>query len=487
MSAYTIGIDIGTGSTKGIAIDENGIVLLSFSVSYPTHISNHYHEQNPEKIAEAFVACIQHITKALGSPISIGISSAMHSVLLINAEGSPLTSLITWADGRAISQAKELQESAVGEKIYCATGTPIHPMSPLCKIAWFKTNEAEKLKTAHKIIGIKEFIWWKFFGVYEIDCSIASATGMFDIHSKDWSALALEHAGITSEQLSTPVATDFNRQLKDSKIIQHLGVDVNTKFIIGASDGCLANLGSNAIESGTAALTIGTSGAIRVASAQPVADFASMPFSYILDNHTFIIGGPINNGGSILKWFIHEILQQDESVFEKLLEKTSTIKAGSEGLLFLPYLMGERAPIWDADASGLFMGVRNYHSQTHFVKALMEGVCLALYDVGESLRSKKIEFKKIHVSGGIVRSKEWLQIIADVFNNEVCLLDIQDASALGAAYLANPKIQRNQVPSTIFYPNLEAHQTYQQLYTVFSSLYKKLKPEMNSLSLLANL
>ncbi len=487
MSAYTIGIDIGTGSTKGIAIDESGEVHQSLSVSYPTHVSNSYHEQNPEEITDAFISCIQSITKKLGPPASIGISSAMHSIVLVDADGKPITPLITWADGRAIPQAKALQESVVGEKIYNTTGTPIHPMSPLCKIKWFAENEPDKLKNAYKIIGIKEFIWWKLFGIYEIDYSLASATGLFDVNSKTWSSVAMEYAGITLGKLSIPVATNFTRHLDKTKILQDFGVDAHTQFTIGASDGCLANLGSNAIEPGVAALTIGTSGAIRVASKHPLFHFEAMPFSYILDDDTFIIGGPINNGGSTLKWFIEEILQQDENVFEKLLEKTARVKTGAEGLLFLPYLMGERAPIWDADASGVFLGVRNYHSQTHFVKALMEGVCLALYDVAESLRAKKIEFKKIHVSGGIVRSKEWLQMIADLFNTEVCLLELQDASALGAAYLANPKIQRNQIPSTIYYPNVEAHQTYQQLYTIFSSLYKKLKPEMNSLSLLANL
>ncbi len=481
MKRYSIGIDIGTGSTKSIAIDENGNVLQSFSVPYPTQIKNHFHEQNPEQLFDAFIQCIQQITKELGIPTAIGISSAMHSLLFLDKKGTPITPVITWADGRAYLQAKALRESEVGEKIYNATGTPLHPMSPLCKIAWFKSNEPAKLHAAHKLIGIKEFIWWKLFGVYEIDFSIASATGLFDINQKKWSASALEYAGITSEKLSIPVATNYSRQFKDEKTIQELGINANTNFCIGASDGCLANLGSHAIEAGVAALTIGTSGAIRVASKQPVVDYNAMPFSYILDQDTFIIGGPINNGGSVLKWFIKEILQQDESAFETLLKKTTTIQAGSKGLLFLPYLMGERAPIWDADSSGVFVGIRNYHSQTHFVKALLEGVCLALYSVGEKLETK-IAFNKIHVSGGITRSTEWLQMIADVFNKKVYLLDTEDASALGAAYLANPSIARTIHANEVYSPIAKHHLVYKELYTIYQSLYPKLKSEMKVLS-----
>lgn len=481
MSTFTIGIDIGTGSTKSIAINENGNVLQSFSVSYPTTISNHVHEQDPEQLFDAFIQCIQQIIKKLGTPASIGISSAMHSLLFVDAEGVPTTPLITWADGRAVLEAKALKESALGEEIYSITGTPIHPMSPLCKIAWFKNNSTDKVNKAHKIIGIKEFIWWKLFGVYEIDYSIASATGIFDISKKEWSVSAMKYAGITSEKLSTPVETTFHRKLKDEEKIKQLGVDKNTKFCIGASDGCLANVGSHATEPGTAALTIGTSGAIRVASKHPLFDYDGMPFSYILDTETFIIGGPINNGGSVLKWFIQEILQQDESVFEDLLKKTSSINTGADGLLFLPYLMGERAPIWDADASGIFFGVRNYHSQTHFVKALMEGVCLALYSVGEKLEAK-IGFDKIHVSGGIIRSAEWLQMIADVFNKDVLLLDAQDASALGAAYLANPSIAQNSKAIATYSPKSKNHRIYKEMYEIYQSLYPKLKSEMKALA-----
>jgi gluconokinase len=165
--------------------------------------------------------------------------------------------------------------------------------------------------------------------------------------------------------------------------------------------------------------------------------------------------------------------------------KPGSGNSGSAGLLFLPYLMGERAPIWNANASGVFLGVRNYHSATHFVKAFMEGICMALNQVGEKLESK-LSFDKIHVSGGITNSEEWMQMIANVFNKEVYQQATVDASALGAAYLANHNIKRDQKVLNIFYPQPAPHLVYKKLNTVFQSLYTKLKPEMNILFSLAN-
>jgi gluconokinase len=223
-----------------------------------------------------------------------------------------ITPLITWADTRSGDIAQRLRNLPEAENLYKATGTPIHSMTPLCKIIWLKENEPEIFKAAFKYISIKEFIWYKLFKVYQIDHSIASATGLFDIEKLKWNDFSLQLCSINSSQLSEIMPTNFLRKDVDSSVTSLLNISSKTSFCIGASDGCTANVGSYAVEKGTAALTIGTSGAVRIASSKPIFDFASMSFNYLLDEKTFICGGPVNNGGNVVEWLFESIFNNSK-------------------------------------------------------------------------------------------------------------------------------------------------------------------------------
>ncbi|MEO6705148.1 MAG: gluconokinase [Ginsengibacter sp.] len=295
---YIIGIDIGTGSTKAIAMNSKGTIIADSQFYYSTQSPKPgYSEQDPEIIWEAFKNCIIKIIDTVKyPPVSISFSSAMHSLIAVNKEKKPISNLITWADTRSERIAEQIRSSKEAKSIYKATGTPIHPMTPLCKIILIRKNQPAVFKNAFKFISIKEFIWFRLFGVYEIDHSIASATGLFNIKTLKWNKASLELCGINSSQLSVPKPTNFIRKNADPSILNSLSLSAETSFCIGASDGCLANLGSYAIDKGTAALTIGTSGAVRIASPKPVFNFQEMTFNYLLDDKIFICGGPVNNG-----------------------------------------------------------------------------------------------------------------------------------------------------------------------------------------------
>ncbi len=305
---YIIGIDIGTGSTKAVAVNTAGDVIETSQVSYPTlQPQPAYSEQAPEIIWQAFIKCISRISTTLGpKPSAVVMSSAMHSLIPVDQNGAPLMNMITWADNRSASIAVRVKESADGQSIYEQSGTPIHAMTPLCKIIWLKENEPDLFDKVFKFLSIKEYIWFKLFDTYETDYAIASATGLFNIYENQWNPRSLEICGITDGQLASPLPTDHQRVglTKDSDKL--LKIDPQTPFIIGASDGCLANVGSFAITPGTAALTIGTSGAIRVACTKPTTNFKAMIFNYSLFDDLFISGGPINNGGVVLKWYAEE-------------------------------------------------------------------------------------------------------------------------------------------------------------------------------------
>lgn len=486
---YLIGIDIGTGSAKAIAVDLNGLIVSTHQVYYETEVSEvGFNEQDPEQIWLAFKTCLLTVSTELGnSPIAISLSTAMHSLILSAQDGTLLSPLITWADSRGASIAERIKESEIAEGLYSRTGTPIHAMSPLCKIIWFKENEPAIMQQTSKFLSIKEFIWHKLFGDYIVDHSVASSTGYFNILDLEWDLPALQLAGIRKEHLSKLVLTSYMRS-GIGVIDQDLRIFEESNFLIGASDGCLANLGSFATESGVAALTIGTSGAVRVVSRTPIINYPAMTFNYILDENNFICGGPVNNGGSALKWLLTNVFQEPELttlIYEELFESLKDLDAGSERLIFLPYLTGERAPLWNSDSCGTFFGLTQQHSKPQLAKAVLEGVCFALFDVLQAVQQSSGEITQLNISGGFVQSDVWMQILADITGKQLHLVQKEDASAIGAVMLASKILDLGVTfpdsSSRIIRPDLANHERYQKIFPIFKELYHSLSPLMKKL------
>ncbi len=349
-----IAIDIGTTHCKAVSVNEDGCVLETLKKTYPVICREQgQSEQDPERILATVTMLIRQILQSSKNPACVSFSSAMHGIMAVDQEGRPLTNLITWADTRSRDSADEIFGSGNADLLYQQTGTPVHPMSPLCKILWIKQRFPEIFKKTARFISIKEYIFFHFFGKYLIDYSVASATGLFDVNSLSWSALALTTAGINPENLSVPVdPVHFETKLSDKyrEIFQVYG---EIPFVIGANDGCLANLGSGVVFKNEAALTIGTSGAVRAMNFNKTPDPGQRLFNYILTKEIYITGGGINNGGNVLEWFAENFLGgTDNAGMVPQLAQTAVFPG--RPLIFLPYLYGERAPIWDANASGAF-------------------------------------------------------------------------------------------------------------------------------------
>lgn len=492
MQQYVLGIDIGTGSTKAVAMALTGEVLGVTKQHYPIQQPRPgYSEQDPVVIYQAFIQCINDtIKQSGGAPAAISLSSAMHSLIPVSENGAAIAPMITWADTRSEDVAGVISASAEGEWIYRTSGTPIHPMSPLCKLIWLKEHQPEVFNHAHKFISIKEYIWYQLFGAFQIDHGLASATGLFDIRQLCWSDAICSFAGVGINRLSEPVGTGYVRRDLPGDVAVLLILPAGTPFIIGAGDGCCANLGSGAIAPGIAALTIGTSGAVRVTGHTPVENYAAMTFNYLLDEKTFISGGAINNGGIAVDWLLKNFLNKSELTtadYDGLFAAIETVPAGSDGLLFLPYLYGERAPLWDAKASGAFLNIKPLHTQAHFLRAGLEGICFALNNVLESLESASTGISQLNVSGGFVHSPVWMQLLADITGKKLALLQLEDASAVGAIYLA----MRALYPGTglplhpansFIYPNPIRHKVYAKTFPIFKKLYGDMKESIHLLN-----
>ncbi len=294
---YFTGIDIGTTSTKGVVFDISGKVLAQKSVAYEMfHPKPNWSEQNPDEIYIAVTECLAFLDKR-SLLETLSFSSAMHSIMAVDVEGKPLTNLIVWADNRAIEIGNTLKKSELGQEIYQSTGTPIHPFSFLCKILWLKEHEPEIFEKTHKFIGIKEYVWYKLFGHYEIDESLASATGMMNIKDLCWDKKALALVGITEEKLPKIVPTTFSRTIH------------SLNYFIGAADGPLANLGTGAMGKSKLAFTMGTSGAVRICVDEYYVDPQMRTFNYLLSANQHVIGGATNNGAVVIQWLKEQILQ----------------------------------------------------------------------------------------------------------------------------------------------------------------------------------
>lgn len=481
---YVLGIDIGTGSVKAVAVDLKGNSFADAQQYYPFNSPKPgYHEQDPEQIWQGFTESIKDIIAKTGSqPLAISLSSAMHSFIAVDNNGNALAPMMTWADNRSAEIAVKLRATEQGMLIYKATGTPIHSMSPLCKLIWLKENDPNLFHKVHKFISIKEFIWHKLFSEFTIDYSIASSTGLFNITKFDWHEDALKLAGIATDMLSKPVATDY---AKTGSSLAFL--DKNIPFIIGASDGCLANLGSMATEPGIAAMTIGTSGAVRVASSKPLPNTDAMTFSYILDKNTYICGGPINNGGVAMQWWVKNATgpKATEKDYEHVFNQIAKVSAGSNGLIFLPYLTGERAPIWDSESCGNFFGIRLQHTQTDFSRAVLEGICFAMRDVLDAVQENSEPITQINISGGFTKSEIWVQTLADITGKRLVILQADDASAVGAAFIAlkvidvmkdYPKASNDLI---IYEPHSANRDIYNSNFGIYKQLYADLKATMH--------
>lgn len=447
-SKYVIGVDIGTTSTKSVLFSEKGEIISSYNIEYPLYSPTpDTAVQDPEEIMNAVMKTIKEVILSSNIPLNdivcVSFSSAMHSLIAVDDEGKPLSPCITWADNRSVKWADKIKDEMNGHQIYLRTGTPIHPMSPLSKLLWMRKEQYELFSSASKFISIKEYVFYKLFGQFVVDYSIASATGMFNLQELNWDEEALKVAGVTSSQLSKPVSTTFRLTGMDSKFAEEMGIPENVPFVVGASDGVLSNLGVNAIEPGSIAVTIGTSGAIRTVIDRPITDPKGRIFCYALTENHWVIGGPVNNGGMIFRWVRDQLGASEIEAakrlgvdpYDLLTEIAAKVSPGADGLLFHPYLAGERAPLWDAHARGSFFGLGLHHKKEHMIRAVLEGVIFNLYTVLLALKELIGEPKKIQATGGFARSHLWRQIMADIFNQELSVPESFESSCLGAAIL----------------------------------------------------
>jgi gluconokinase len=498
-----ITVEIGTGAIRVAAFDLKGTMMGSSKGSYPTfHSRPDFSEQDPEQIFITMLYILKNFLNEKIHPgkhniVSLCFSSAMHSVLPIDKNGVPLGNAMVWSDNRSKKEADGLKNADLGKMLYKATGTPIHPMSPLNKITWLKNNDKERFSSTRKFLSIKTYILQQLTGEYVIDHSVASATGLLNIHTLKWETNALKHAGITEDQLAELVPV-FYSPSKLKKEYQHsLGLPDTTKIIIGSSDGCMATLGAGVYGEGKATVTLEESGAVRVIGKEVLQDEKQRLFNYLLTEGNYVSGGPTNNAGSVFEWYTMQFGDFKkafdlENCMEMLIDDASKVPPGAGGLIFLPYLQGERAPIWNSNAKGVYFGLNIKHEQRHMVRATIEGILYTIYSIGKTLEEHRT-IKSLSANGTFASFPFWTQIMADIFDKPVHIKKGtgSDSVALGSFLLSATAIglyknldeaaESVELPDS-FMPQKQNNLIYMKHFEIFERLIVKLHDEFDSIA-----
>lgn len=494
-----IGADIGTTGCRAVIYRADGTVLASRTRDYPLHTpQTGWAEQDAEELYQSFLAAVREaLTAAAPGPqaaVSMCLSTYFHSVMPVDAEGRPLYRMLIWADTRGQKYLDEVRERLDCRAMCARTGCMLSPQYPLTKILWFRRERPDIFRRAAKFISIKEYVLFRLLGRFAVDRSLASATGLYDSVALRWDPEVLELVGISPDKLSPVFPTTHVVSGLTPEAAAALGVPPSLPVVLGAGDGVLSNLGSGCVRPGQLTAMIGTSGAVRVVRERRYVHPQARTWCYNLTDSHWVTGVAMNSGGLALRWLRDKLGDAERQLagsegkdaYDMLTALAGQAPPGADGLLALPFLAGERAPLWSSVSRGVFFGLTMNHGRAHMVRALLEGVIFCLYGIFRTVEEASGRADDIRASGSFTRSPLWVQITADIFGQTVRVPSEPSGSAYGAAILG--LYAQGLLPSldaagemvriaAAFEPQPANHRLYQDYYPLFEALCDKLAPD----------
>ncbi len=495
-----IGVDIGTTGARAVVFDRNGHAWHASTRTYPLLATRPgWAAQNPVTVSDATTAVLAEVAGWARdhhySVRAVGLSAILHSVLPMDSSGGALDDALIWADTRGDAEARAIRASHDPLALYHRTGGPVHPMYLPAKIRWWRSARPEIFGNAATFAGIKEFVLGQWTGELTSERSTASGTGLFDLHTADWAEDLLEIAGIDRNRVPRLVEPT---QAVDAPVAwkRQIGLPDDCLIVAGAGDGVLQTIGTGVVSPGQMVAMVATSGAVRAIVDRPVTDERARTWCYYLAEGRWIAGAAINNAGVVLAWLREQWAQiagamgGREPTLDDLTQWASEVGPGSGGLLFLPYLAGERAPGWNARARGCLFGLSLSHDHRHIARATLEGVAYRMRTILEPMEDVAGPAREIRIAGGFVRSPLWMAITASVMNRNLTLVDSPEASSLGAAILAmratGDLASLDDAPTIADVGTVSPTEgwstPYDELYSQYEALYSVLAPHWDAIS-----
>jgi xylulokinase len=440
-----LGVDVGTGGTRAVLIDRSGRVLASFASDHAPIRSEHigWAEQDPEdwwRATREAVARAMAAAELTGAEIeAVGLTGQMHGCVMLDAEGKVLRPALIWADQRTQPQCEWLTEKIGFARLIELTCNPALPNFTLTKLLWVREHQPEIFAKIAHVLCPKDYVRYRLTGEFAMDMQEASGTLLLDVANRRWSAEVADAAGIPMAWLPRLFEGPEISARISTAGAGATGLAAGTPVAAGAGDQGAGAVGMGILEPGSVSATIGTSGVVFAATDAPIKDRMGRlhTFCHAAPGRWHVMG--VTNGAGLSLRYFRDTFAPGSS-YEELSALAAEVPAGSDGLMWAPYLFGERAPHLDPEARAAFVGITASHTQGHFVRAILEGVAFSLRDTLTLFRELGVPVKAIRLGGGGARGPLWRKIQADVYGQPVELLEAEEGGAFGAALLAGAGI-----------------------------------------------
>lgn len=497
--AYLLGIDIGTSGTKTLLVDESGSVVSSATAEYPLYTPRpNWAEQDPADWWHATVTTVRQVLGEGGlrpeEIRGIGLSGQMHGSVFLDSSGEVIRPALLWCDQRTAAQCRWITDRVGKADLVAETCNPVLTGFTAPKIIWLRDNEPENYERLATVLLPKDYIRLMLTGEYATEVSDASGTSLLNVRQRRWSDVVLERIGLSRDMLPEVFESPQVSGRVSAAAAAATGLTQGTPVVGGGGDQAAGAVGNGIVEQGIVSSTTGTSGVVFAHLDEPAMDeqLRTHTFCHAVPGKWHVMGVMLSAGGS-LRWLRDALCAEEKAVaaltgkdpYEYMTASAARAPLGAEGLIFLPYLTGERTPYPDPDAKGVFFGLHLRHDKRHLARAVMEGVAFGLKDSFDIIEGMGVSITQVRASGGGARSTLWRQIQADVTGRPHCVINVDEGPALGAALLAGvgtgvwatvPEACRASMEVVDQRdPCAENHRSYAGYHRLYKQLYARLQ------------
>jgi xylulokinase len=489
-----LGLDVGTGGARAVAVDESGTVVAEASSEYPLHAPRPgWTEQDPRDWWRGAREALGKVgAEVEDEVVGLGLTGQMHGSVFLDASREVIRPALLWNDQRTAEQCRKITEAVGEERLIGLAGNPALTGFQAPKILWLRDEEPENYARVSSVLLPKDYVRLRLTGEYATDASDAAGTLLLDVRGRDWSAEILDALEISAEWMPAVYEGPESTGGLDGSLAEELGLPAGIPVAAGGGDNAAAAVGVGVVERGLLSSSVGTSGVLFAASG----GFAPDPsgrihaFCHAVPEAYHLMGVTLSAGGSLQWW--REATGED---YDELVRAAEKVPPGAEGLLFLPYLSGERTPHLDPQARGAFVGLTTRHGIPHLTRAVMEGAVFSLRDSLEIMRELEVPIEHVRATGGGARSTLWRQLQADIYGVPIHRTRADEGPAHGAALLAGvaANVYRDvdeacstvRLREEVTEPDPERQAIYDEHYEVYRALYSATESAMHRLAELA--